>query len=378
MSYDRKIDQLCPHGIVAEPGTVDDDRRTIHPAWFIANYQSVKVRLNGLLDVPSMGLVTPGKTVGSGSGPFTITQGVNDTLQVQLGAAIPQVWQVPPGTRLAATEVVGALNRVARGVFFSTTGRRVAMQTSDLGVGARAFIYPTPLATTLGLVANREYRGKQAAPGWQLLGAKNTLSDQPYRIIVFDTPLKSYQDTVEICYATVRQQCRRCGGTGVENDWRYTTSGNYIEVVDEALLIQELLKLFYTVRGSNIFHLWYGTDLMETIGKKLSARGLVQNFIISDITQAFTRWQSIKKQQEGAVGQVVSDKEFPYRLGSVDLRPDDSDPTVVYVSIIIYNRSGDPVMIERGVRVPQPSDLLGSTAQQGLFRASTQQYVLVG
>ncbi len=148
--------------------------------------------------------------------------------------------------------------------------------------------------------------------------------------------------------------------------------------MDEALLIQELQKDFFTIRGSNPFHTWYGSALLDTIGKKLTAGGFLQNLIVSDIYQAFNRWQSIKRQQEEKVGQFVSDREFPFRLLSVDLQQSTQDPTIIFVSITVQNRSSDPIQIERGLKLPQPIDLLGSTAQQGQIRQSLSNFVLTG
>jgi hypothetical protein len=73
----------------------------------------------------------------------------------------------------------------------------------------------------------------------------------------------------------------------------------------------------------------------------------------------------------------VSDKEFPYRLLSVQLQQSTQDPTVIYVNITIQNRSTQPIQISRGLKLPQPLDLLGSTQQQGIIRQSLQNPVLV-
>jgi len=197
------------------------------------------------------------------------------------------------------------------------------------------------------------------------------LDDRPTKLIVFDEPLRSASDFVEINYTTIRQECRRCGGSGVENDYRYTkTSGEPVMVGEEALLQQELQKLFFTLAGSNPFHTWYGTDLIESVGKKLSSGGFVQNFVVSDIYTAFTRWQSIKSQQEEKVGQFVDDKEFPFRLVSVDLEQSNKDPTVVFVNMTVMNRSSQPIQLSRGLRLPLPYDLLGTTTQEAQARTA--------
>lgn len=378
MSFDRQIDQVCAHLVAEEALFVETDRLTVRPIRPIASSNSVRVRIDGAFEVPSTGVASSAASSGTKEGPFDILQGSNDTLIVSVNQEPVQTVVLPSANKLPVDRLVDLLNRSIRGVLFSVLGNRVAFRTTSTGRGASLFVNSTPLASTLGIVANREYRGQQVTPGWTLVSAANTLADRPLRLIIFDQPLRSGSDFVEINYTTTRQECRRCGGTGVEHDFRYSLNGEPVQVRDEALLIQELQKDFYTIRGSNPFHVWYGTALLETIGKKLSAGGFVQNLIVSDVYQAFNRWQSIKRQQEEKVGQAVSDKEFPFRLLSVNLQQSTQDPTVVFVNITVQNRSNDPIQLERGLKLPQPTDLLGSTAQQGVIRQSLSDFVLTG
>ena len=161
---------------------------------------------------------------------------------------------------------------------------------------------------------------------------------------------------------------------GYENDWVYGQLGDVAEVIDENLLLQEITKLMYTVRGSNTFNLWYGTGLTTLVGSKISMMSLLQNMIVSDVQQAFTRWQSVKKQQEEVVGQYVSDREYPYRLISVNVYPSNQDPTVVYVDITVMNRSMQPITLTRGILLPV--GVLSLNA--GTIQGSANKFILTG
>ena len=379
MSYDRQLDQVCPHMVACETLYVAGDQVTVRPLRPIASAGSVSLRINGEITVPSHGVVLPAKTVGSRGGPFSIRTGVNDTLRVQVNQGAVQTATLSATDRLSAARLADQLNTRLRGVVFSAFSNRIGFRSDAEGSAASVFVDgSSTLASLLGIPVNRMYRGRQVTPGWTLVNDAYTLNDRPTRLIVFDTPLKGVKDFVEISYSTIRQECRRCGGLGVEHDWRYDTKGEVGQVRDEALLIQELQKLIYTLLGSNPFHTWYGTNLLDAVGKKLTAGGLVQNLIVSDIHQAFARWQSIKRQQEGAVGQAVSDEEFPYNLLSVNLQQSSQDPTVVFVKVTVQNRSSKPIQLERGLRLPMPLDLMGSTAQQGAIRQSLSNFVLTG
>jgi len=373
MSFDLQIDQTCPHAVFEEALFVASDRLTVRPLRPISSAQSVQVYLNNAIQVPSQGVFLPAKSQGTRRGPFTVVQGVNDTLQLTVNQGAVQTVVLPASRGIQASRVAAILNQQFQGVGFSVVNDRLAFFSRETGPAQSIFLKDTSTAATLfGFTANHEYRGKMNVPGWTLVSDPTTLADRPTRLIVFDEPLRSGSSFVEISYVTLREECRRCGGSGVENDWRYDLNGKLIEIRDEGLLIQELQKNFYTIQGSNQFHTWYGTGLIEAIGKKMTAGGFTQNLIVSDIYQAFNRWQSVKRQQEDDVGQFVSDREYPFRLLSVNLQQSTQDPTVVFVNATVQNRSNDPIQLTRGLKLPQ------SLSSGGTIRQSLSGTVLSG
>jgi len=380
MSYDRKLDQVCPHYVIEEALFVNVDHQTVKPIRPIASGPSVMVRVNGVAQVPAYGLHIAAEALAAKKGPFDIQAGVNDQLTVRVGGAAEQTLTVPAGTQLSSRQLAKHLNLSLREAAFSVTDkRRIRLRSGRLGPKASLFIEPTStMADTIGLTTNRIWRGQTVFPGWSLVRDPNTLDDRPTRFVVFDEPFGGAQDYVELSYTTVREECRRCGGLGVENDWRYGASGEVAQVRDEALLIQEITKAIYTIQQSNPFHLWYGSNVVRTVGKRLSSSGLVQNMIVADIQEAFRRWQAIKRKQEEEVGQEVSDAEYPFRLVSLILEQSQRDQTIVFVNATVQNRSRREIQIERGIKLPEPLDLMGSTAQEGVLRQSLSDYVLTG
>src|SRR5262249_54196394 len=142
---------------------------------------------------------------------------------------------------LSANQIAYRLNLSLQGVYFSATGSRVSFMTTTEGVSSTVFFRTgSTLCTALGFTVNREFRGQQLVPGWTVINDPQQVGTDPNRVIIFDTPLRSGTDFVEIDYTTTSQNCRRCGGTGVEFDWRIGRGGDVVTVQDEALLIQEL------------------------------------------------------------------------------------------------------------------------------------------
>ncbi len=375
MSFDRQLDQTCPHVVHEELLFTQDDLRTIRPLRPIASSLSVKVLLNGgQLPVPSEGVYLPAILHGKAQGPFSYP---TSTLAYQLGNQGVRLVTLPAASNQPPQRLCDLLNAKLVGVKAETLNQRVRLRTDLQGEGAiLVLVAPSALTEVLGLPVAKMVRGQRNTPGWTLVRDPNTLDDRPTRLIVFDDPLDAYVNHVEVSYSTVQQECRRCGGMGYEYDYRLTRAGNYAEVRDTALLVQELLKDFLTLRGSNPFHAWYGADLIDRIGSKVVDGALLQNMIKSDISDAFNKWQVVKRGQEQV--QVVSDDEYPFRLLQVLTQQDPQDPTVIFLSITVQNRTqGQPIVLERGFRIPDTSGLLLS-AGGGPFRQSFTAPSLVG
>jgi len=377
MSYDRQLEQLCTHLVAEEYLLMRGDRQVATPMRPIASSNSVVVRANGVAEIPSYGVQTPAQSGGSRSGPFTITSGVNNRFRVRVGNDLWQDILIPGGYRIQPDHLALTLNTRVTGLQFYTTNNRMQFRSNLLGPTATIFIDSnSTLATALGIPVNRHFSGKKVFPGWALVQKTNTLNDRPMRLIVFEEPLQADLNYLEVNYTTVREECRRCGGLGVENDWRYSVTGEVTQLRDEILLIQEIQKIIYTITGTNSFHNWYGTRIVDQIGEKLVIGGVLQNRITSDIYTAFGRWQSVKKQQEETVGQAVSDEEFPFQLQGVKLEQSQDDPTVLFITVTVANRSLKPIQLVRGLRLPYPNNLLGATQQQEIV-SNLQNYSLV-
>lgn len=356
MSYDLQLEQTCPHRVVDEALYFELDHFSVRPLRPIASSGSVVVRVNGAVDVPSYGLRIPATAVGSRRGPFQIQSGVNDLIVLRVGADPMQSFAIGRSGKFTAETLADILNPNLSGVEFNVSGSAISIRTSAEGAVAQLFLDPaSTLAPVLGIPTSRIWQGRTTIPGWILVSDPNTLIDRPSRLVVFDEPLKGYADYVEISYGTIQQECRRCGGMGVEMDWRTNVSGQQIRVTDETLLLQEFMKIVYTEIGTNPFHRWYGTTLMQAIGTKLTSGQFIQNLIMTEVQDAFRRWQSIKRQQETDVGQAVSDGEYPFRLAGVQVEQSTQDPTVVFVDITIQSRSGQPIQLSRGLTLPQGS-----------------------
>jgi len=313
----------------------------------------LQLLFNHEVAIPFEGVQTAATVRGTKRGPFSFTSSTN-VLHVIMNQGTVQTLTLPIASRMAPVQVAGLLNQQLTGAAFSVVNDSLALTTSEKGPSVSLFLRAdSTAAAVFGINVNREFRGQQVIPGWTLVSDPTTLADRPTRLVVFDRPLNSSTDMIELSYTTIREECRRCGGSGFENDWRFDISGNSVLIGNEDLLVQEVQKILYTQIGSNPFQPKYGTGILDTIGKKLAAGGFTQNLILADVTSAFARWQGIKRAQEEDVGQIVTDREFPFRLLSVNIQQSAADPTVIFLDITIQNRSNEPIQLTRGLKIPQ-------------------------
>lgn len=366
MSFDRHLDQTCPHFVIQELVPVVD--RILRPLKPIASAASLTVKMNRTSVVPPQGLYAPPVVRGTVPGPYSIPAG-STTLSFLLdGASDPVVLTFPTSSQMSPQLFAEIANRQQSGVTCTVFRSCVHFTGRNSGPNATLQVVSTPLSDLLGISSARVGQGKSLYPGWSLVLDASELYTIPYRYVLFDAPLPFSTNYAEVSYTTTHQNCRRCNGSGLEFDWRYDNRGNTGEVRDDALLLQEMLKIFLTEIGSNPFHPWYGTSLSSRIGSKITDGQAVQSAVAADIADAFKKWQSVKRAQETTVGQFVSDNEYPFRLLGVSSFQDTVDPTQIFVSVSIQKRSGQVVDLTRGFRLPPGS------VTAGLFRQSIGKY----
>jgi len=174
--------------------------------------------------------------------------------------------------------------------------------------------------------------------------------------IFFQSPIRSQNDLFELSYTTTPTNCRRCGSLRIENDFYFNTLGRVVRVRDEAKLIQDVQKFIITVRGSNPFHTYIGTSIIQSIGAKLVDASFTQLTITQEIIDILDKLQRLQFQQQRV--QLVTDREFLFRVVLIDVKQSEIDPTVFNIKVIAVNRAGDTAEFEQLIALPGAQDLL--------------------
>ena len=338
MSKDFKLKQTCPHSVVGEWLAIEDDRRTLRP---VKNPSSgeIEIQINGK-KIPKKGLYSDLSISTQKSEPFEITEDHNE-IKFSVNNKFDQKIQLPRGTNLSANQIADRVEKKSSGLNLSIQNGKITFGIEQpVDRTKKSFFLKGGSAhKNLGLPKRRFYRNKRIHPPWSIVKEENSF-DQERKKIVFEEPLKSGDDIIEISYFTKRENCRRCQGLGIEDDIRHNQEGDPQFVRDEDLLLQEARKIVFTVKGSNVFYEWYGTNLVDSIGSKISQRGdALQSQFITEISSVLDRYRQIKTQQSQI--QPVSNRELLLKIRNVNVQQDNADPSVFRVQIELINRSNE-------------------------------------
>ena len=379
MSLEVQIAFPCPHLVVEEPVMLGSDRQTLTPKAPMANQNSVRILANDRYYIPNTGLYSQAILVAAKSGPYRIKRcvdliGPDGNLIVITTSGGTVSVRLPEGDRVTTAAVEKAI-RIAVGtvvqVGITPTG---AIALADINsVGANSFVRVEGKgATAIGFTTQTGARGSMIYPPWTIVNQKTVLypsylaglTPPPTNYPKFVLPLKGNPD-IKVTYATQGEQCPRCRGTFVENDWRFNPQGEVILIDNENLLYQACMKALLTVKGSNPFHPLYGSSILDRIGSKLVGGSLLQ--IQEDVRSALQNVRSVQDKQQRY--QIVTDKERLYAVLAVNVKPG-SDPTTVLVNVTVQNASAEPIALSIVFTVPGAVALAGTNGMSlGLERA---------
>ena len=182
--------------------------------------------------------------------------------------------------------------------------------------------------------------GNLLSPSEYMLVDNPSVSYAP-RKIYFRQRRKAVDDVYEVTYLTERTSCTKCVGLKVLDDIQYDNSGQIIMATDEYLLIQNVEKYVITNLGSNSFHNWVGTNLLQLTGQVVSDPDYLKTKITQEVSATLNKFKSMQSQQMGTQ-RPMSDGEILQLVESVNAQQDVSDPTIFRVDVSVRSRSNSP------------------------------------
>lgn len=154
----------------------------------------------------------------------------------------------------------------------------------------------------------------------------------PKKVIKFKLKERVNRPIYEINYITISEDCPKCSGVKFLDDPVFDPSGDFKKVMDESLLSQFVEKYIITELGSNKYHKWVGTGLVNLTSMKVQDIKFITFKVKEEILKTLDNLKETQKQQI-ATSQEVSRGELFDRVVDIDVSRSDQDPTIFNVSI---------------------------------------------
>lgn len=346
MSYDIQLGWPCPHVIGEERVRLDTDRMTIRTNKPIAGPGILKLVANDKFEIaPSLGLQSSAVLTASKPQPYLVSPGSRDfiiqTQERHLSLELPIGYLT--ADQVAAQINAAVANPNERPFLIASVNNGVLSLRENLTLGSNSQVRVQGGAIGgVGFVDQVGAVGQVVLPPFHLfnrtLRSEDGLIEEGY-FLRFDRPVRANYN-LSVTYQVFWNQCLRCRGTEVENDFRYQ-QGHLALVRDDNLLYQSCLKILLTELKSNIYASWYGTPLMSMIGSKSSAATSMQ--IQQACRQALQNLQNLQNLQSKY--QRITARERLYAVDHVGVQQAQDDPTVFLVDVQVRSYTFDPVQI---------------------------------
>jgi phage baseplate assembly protein W len=337
MSFDAQLAHACPHFIRYERTSISGGREIL-PLSPISGSGMLKLRVDEV-EIPPEGLFSLVSAPFPSSAPYKITATSNTLF---IASESTEVEIILPAKIYSQAEMISQISKSLPPPFsVSAYGQSVAVenggQTNKLTLSGSAL-------ARLGFKGARlTKRAKTLAPSWKLVKDRT----RPGSKIIFSDTYEP-QGLVDISYLAEKSYCRRCGGTGVENDFRFDVSGDIQVIEGYDLLYQAVAKILLTQYRSNPYHTWYGSTAISLIGKKSNSGTALA--LKDSVRAALDNLVNIQGQQVKV--QAMSLEERLKRVVSIDVTSLGDDQTAYLVKVVVESMSSQPVSINIVFAVP--------------------------
>lgn len=361
MSRDVRLTKPCTHQANRERVVLGPDRRSLKTRKSVSSLKGLSIYANNE-EIPSTGLYGQAELFSGISGPFRIIS--NETDLVIRTSQETLSFTLPVSSCLTTEQLISILSPESSTTVFEN--QNGFLKITDFGlVGPSSYVRCSGRAIcSLGLNHQTGAKGSRIFPPWELITTSDFDLRIAYRYPKFTDRVKQ-NSIITVSYTFWPEQCLRCGGTLIENDYSFNSTGDVILIDNENLLHQAALKIILTTKGSNPYHPWYGTTLRQRIGSK--AVNTAAALINEDVRSALEKMQSLQVNQKSF--QEVTFKERLYRIDQVKTRVHEQDPTMFMVDVVVTNASQQPISLSVIFTIPGVvAKIMGS---DGFYKTST-------
>jgi hypothetical protein len=168
-----------------------------------------------------------------------------------------------------------------------------------------------------------------------------TLSNQS-RKISLKKKWNSIEDFFELSYITISGFCPKCVGLNYIDDVSYNIQGDFLTIVNELLLLQNLEKFTVTELQSNPFQLFIGTTLVKLLGQRVSDPSYLSSKVTQEINNTLSVFKQLQKQYQNT-GRAVTQGELLDQVTNISVQFDTTDPSILRAEVTAQAISGKSV-----------------------------------
>ena len=362
MSFDLQLAHPCTHRAEEEKVSLSSDRLTLTTMQPIASANTLVLYANDLV-IPRGGLYSSAILKSRIAGAFFIPNYENKLIisstedHIEIDLPVSSL-----NARLTTDHLVSLIRERASSVLAENDNGYLVL-TDISSVGSTSVVQVLGKARYhIGFDRQNVVRGRQIYPSWDLYAPPNLVNQfdtiSLSRGIKFHSPIKT-NPFFRMSYGTYRGRCLRCGSSNIENDYRFSSSGNLLVIENENLLYQGAVKMLLTDKGSNPFFKSYGTSLKSRIGSK--AVGFVSQSISQEVRSSLARFQRFQADQ--AKYQGMSLRERLYSITSVEVIQREDDPTTFLIDVVVQSASSQPIQLDVVFTTPST---VGRLVQDGI------------
>jgi hypothetical protein len=197
-------------------------------------------------------------------------------------------------------------------------------------------------------IAGEQVSNSSPVYGWQVVPDPDRIETTGVNFtkIVFNQPVRLLLPLIEVSYITIQDFCLKCSATGYLNDFKPSVAGTFTEVTQTTKLAQKALKWVLTSRDP--FYPTFVCAIKSYIGRKLGIQ-ITDTDIQTAVINALTNMQQV--QQAQSTVQALDPQEILKDIVSVTATTDTVDPTIVRVSAVISNYSGQTAPLGFTIRM---------------------------
>jgi len=249
--------------------------------------------------------------------------------------------------------------------FEKVCDHRIVAEPAALDDDLKTIRFPRPIASKIVFLRVNGVDVPDGHPRWgfQIFDDELSVPNRRKRKLVINTPSKALDDIIDITYFTYVSFCPKCHALRLHDDFEWE-GGQPILVGDSIKLTQEVKKGVITILGSNPFHTWIGTRIVDRIGEKVVDVRAVKAAILDEITVFLENYKSVQSKQIQSQ-QAVTPREVFLRV--IELKVEPTDPVVPIVFDVLLrfqDATGEVNQAETQLILPFPPALLDDPFQQ--------------